>query len=42
MASFTNLARSASQLATQYLNKVFTVAREVKDAQTGLLATPAD
>lgn len=42
MASFTNLARSASQLATQYLNRVFTVTREVKDAPTGLLATPAD
>jgi len=42
MASFTNLALSASQLATRYLNKLFTVTREVKDAQTGLLVTPAD
>ncbi|MBL8416528.1 MAG: hypothetical protein JNM42_19055 [Propionivibrio sp.] len=42
MASFTNLALSASQLATQYLNRLFTVTREVKDAQTGLLVTPAD
>ena len=42
MASFTNLALSASQLATQYLNKVFTVTREVKDAQNGVLVTPAD
>ena len=42
MASFTNLALSASQLATQYLNRLFTVTREVKDAKTGLLVTPAD
>jgi len=42
MASFTNLALSASQLATQYLNRLFTVTREVKDAQTGLRVTPAD
>lgn len=42
MASFTNLALSASQLATQCLNRVFTIAREVKDTQTGLLVTPAD
>ena len=41
MASFTNLALSASQLATKYLNQVFVVTREVKDASGGLV-TPAD
>jgi hypothetical protein len=30
-ASFTNLALSASQLGTKYLNQIFTVSREVKD-----------
>ncbi len=33
LASFTNLALSAAQLGTQYLNKLFTVTREVKDAR---------
>jgi len=42
MASFTNLALSAAQLGTQYLNKLFTVTREVKDAKTGLVSVPAD
>ncbi|MBM3347222.1 MAG: folate/biopterin family MFS transporter [Betaproteobacteria bacterium] len=42
MASFTNLALSASQLGTRYLNGVFTVTREVKDRATGAIATPAD
>ncbi len=42
MASFTNLALSASQLGTKYLNQVFTVAREVKDPVSGSLLTPAD
>ena len=32
MASFTNLALSASQLGTKYLNAIFTVTREVRDA----------
>ena len=31
MASFTNLALSASQLGTKYLNGIFTVTREVRD-----------
>ena len=31
MASFTNLALSASQLGTKYLNRAFTVTREVRD-----------
>jgi len=42
MASFTNLALSASQLGTKYLNQVFLVTREVKDAATGAVTVPAD
>ena len=42
MASFTNLALSLSQLGTKYLNDVFVVTREVKDAATGVIQTPAD
>ncbi len=42
MASFTNLALSASQLGTKYLNQVFTITREVKDASTGTVTVPAD
>jgi hypothetical protein len=42
MASFTNLALSLSQLGTKYINQVFTVTREVKDAVTGALTVPAD
>ncbi|MDX1374132.1 MAG: hypothetical protein R3357_01140 [Burkholderiales bacterium] len=34
MASFTNLALSASQLGTKYLNQAFTVTREVRDPTT--------
>jgi hypothetical protein len=42
MASFTNLALSASQLATKYLNQVFTVTREVRDPVTKAVKVPAD
>jgi hypothetical protein len=42
MASFTNLALSASQLGTKYLNQLYAIAREVKDAVTGAITTPAD
>ncbi|MCC6209412.1 MAG: hypothetical protein IT513_00050 [Burkholderiales bacterium] len=42
MASFTNLALSASQLGTKYLNHAFTVSREVRDAGTGAVKVPAD
>jgi hypothetical protein len=42
MASFTNLALSASQLGTKYLNAAFTVTREVKDPATGAVRVPAD
>ena len=42
MASFTNLALSLAQLGTKYLNQVYTVSREVKDAATGAVRVPAD
>ena len=42
MASFTNLALSASQLGTKYLNQIFLVTREVKDHATGAVVVPAD
>lgn len=42
MASFTNLALSASSLATKYLNEIFVVAREVRDRQTDTIVVPAD
>ena len=42
MASFTNLALSASQLGTKYLNQIFTVTREVEDRETGAVSIPAD
>ena len=42
MASFTNLALSAAQLGTKYLNDVYVVTRQVKDAATGAVVTPAD
>jgi len=41
MASFTNLALSASSLSTRYLNEVFTVTREVRDAD-GTITLAAD
>ncbi len=42
MASFTNLALSASQLGTKYLNQIYTLAREVKDPATGAVITAAN
>lgn len=42
MASFANLALSASMLGTKYVNQIFTVTREVKDTDTGLVSIPAD
>jgi len=42
MGSFTNLALSAGQLGTKYLNELFVVTREVKDAATGAVQVPAD
>jgi hypothetical protein len=41
MASFTNLALSLSQLGTKYLNEIFTVTRQVKDA-AGAVVIAAD
>jgi len=42
MASFTNLALSAAQLGTKYLNQIFLVTREVKNQATGAIEVPAD
>jgi hypothetical protein len=42
MASFTNLALSLEQLGTKYLNRIFTVTREVRDHATGAVSVPAD
>ena len=41
MASFTNLALSASALGTKYFNQFYIVSREVKDT-TGAVTIPAD
>ena len=41
MASFTNLALSASNLGTKYLNQMFVITREVKD-EAGNITVPAD
>lgn len=42
MASFTNLALSASQLGTKYLNEIFTITRAVTDSASGALKVAAD
>jgi hypothetical protein len=42
MASFVNLALSASSLATKYVNEVFLITREVRDRDTGALKVAAD
>jgi hypothetical protein len=42
MASFTNLALSASQLGTKYVNKIYTIRREVTDPVTGEVVTQAN
>ncbi len=42
MASFTNLALSASSLGTKYLNRLFDVSREVRDRGTDEVLLPAD
>ncbi len=42
MASFTNMALTASSLLTKYVNQIFVVTREVKDQATGAIQTPAD
>jgi hypothetical protein len=42
MASFTNLALSASALSTKYLNEIYTITREVRDRATGAVELAAD
>ncbi len=42
MASFTNLALSASSLGTKYLNQIYSVTREVRDRATGAVEVQAD
>ena len=42
MASFTNLALSAGNLGTKYLNQIYTVRREVTDPATGAVTTQQD
>lgn len=42
MASFTNLALSASQLATKYINQIFIVTREVREPGSDIVQVPAD
>ena len=42
MASFTNMALSASSLGAKYLNQIFTVTRESVDLTTGLQISAAD
>jgi hypothetical protein len=42
MASFTNLALSASSLGTKYINEIFTVTREVRDRVTDAIESTAD
>lgn len=42
MASFTNLALSASSLLTKYLNEVFLISREVRNRETGALEMVAN
>jgi hypothetical protein len=42
MASCSNLALSAAQLGTKYLNGIFIVSREVRDRASGTVRVPAD
>jgi hypothetical protein len=42
MISFSNLALSASQLSTRWLNELLVVTREVRDDATGIVTVPAD
>ena len=42
MASFTNLALSASSLGTRYMNEIYTVTREVRDRVTNAIESTAD
>jgi len=42
MASFTNLALSASSLLTKYLNEIFVITREVRDRVSGAIEVAAN
>jgi hypothetical protein len=42
MASFTNLALSASSLGTKYVNEIFAITREVRDRVSGVVEIAAD
>ncbi|MEM9050316.1 MAG: hypothetical protein AAGC92_16550 [Pseudomonadota bacterium] len=42
MASFTNLALSASSLTTRYANEILVVTRAQRDPTSGIVAVPAD
>ena len=42
MASFTNLALSASSLGTKYMNQLFTLEREVRDPATQVISVAAN
>jgi uncharacterized membrane protein len=42
MASFTNLALSASSLGTRYMNEIYTITREVRDRVSDAIETTAD
>ena len=42
MASFTNLALSASSLGTKYVNEIFLITREVRDRVSGAIEVAAD
>ena len=42
MASFTNLALSASSLGTKYINEIYTITREVRDRVTDTVTGAAD
>ncbi|NNE54131.1 MAG: hypothetical protein HKN30_17215 [Sulfitobacter sp.] len=42
MASFTNMALSASSLGTKYLNEVFLITRAAVDPETGVAVSTAD
>jgi hypothetical protein len=42
MASFTNLALSASSLGTKYINQFLIITREITDPDTGAIVVPAE
>ncbi len=42
MASFTNLALSAAQLGTRWLNEIYVITRETRDPVTHAISTPSD